>query len=507
MKNKIYLAMLFAIVLFVNYSCDIQRDPVADFSDLTIPKDTTNKENEFTTREQMVALHNGLYSTIRGSQENWYLDYLVYTETHADNAYRGTSGSELSTLEAHSQDGINKNIARDWNAFLNYVVTANRIILNIDDVPDPTLTQKERREWKAEALIFRAWIWFDMVRLWGDIPLVTEKTPDVTADNIEDVYLKLFPPRDPINKVYEKIITDLEIAATDAPEVNPQNKFLLSKAVANALLAKVYAEKPVRDYNKVIEYCNQVELAGFSLVENYDDLFSFDQNTRDMKLRNSSESVFEITFPPGSTNWVWMMFGLNEADPNSVYDWAKWITPSRDLIDAFQKENDVIRMNASIKWGNPPWSIHYPSSHYPFMYKMRSNLNSIIKIRLADILLLKAEAYANLGDNPGNLAEAAKLVNQVRTRAKLNNLPASVTSSKEEMKNAVLNERRLELAFEGHRWFDLVRTDKAISVINTLNQRDEGRIQMLPLTEETILLPIPQEAIDKNPSLTQNKGY
>jgi hypothetical protein len=226
-----------------------------------------------------------------------------------------------------------------------------------------------------------------------------------------------------------------------------------------------------------------------------------------MKLRNSSESVFEITFPPGSTNWVWMMFGLNEADPNSVYDWAKWITPSRDLIDAFQKENDVIRMNASIKWGNPPWSIHYPSSHYPFMYKMRSNLNSIIKIRLADILLLKAEAYANLGDNPGNLAEAAKLVNQVRTRAKLNNLPASVTSSKEEMKNAVLNERRLELAFEGHRWFDLVRTDKAISVINTLNQRDEGRIQMLPLTEETILLPIPQEAIDKNPSLTQNKGY
>lgn len=346
-----------------------------------------------------------------------------------------------------------------------------------------------------------------MVRLWGDIPLVTEKTPDVTADNIEEVYLKLFPPRDPLDKVYKKIIDDLEIAATDAPEVSPQNKFLLSKAVANALLAKVYAEKPVRDYKKVVEYCKKVQDAGFSLVENYDDLFNFDKNTKDAKLRNSSESIFEITFPAGSTNWVWMMFGLNEADPNSVYDWAKWITPSRDLIAAFQKENDIIRMNASIKWGNPPWSIHYPSSHYPFMYKMRSNLNSIIKIRLADILLLKAEAYANLGDNPENLAEAAKLVNQVRTRAKLNNLPASVTSSKEEMKNAVLNERRLELAFEGHRWFDLVRADKAISVLNTLNQRDEGRIQMLPLTEETILLPIPQEAIDKNPSLTQNKGY
>ncbi|NMB49746.1 MAG: RagB/SusD family nutrient uptake outer membrane protein [Bacteroidales bacterium] len=503
MSNKSYLTIFFLVVLFINYSCDIQRDPIADFSELTIPKDTTNNENEITTREQMVALRNGLYGTIRDSQENWYLDYLVYTETHADNAYRGTSGSELSTLEAHSQDGINKNIARDWNAFLNYVVTANRIILNIDDVPDPKLTEIERREWKAEALIFRAWIWFDMVRLWGDIPLVTEKTPDVTAENIEEVYSKLFPSRDPVAKVYEKIITDLEIAVEDAPEVNSQNKFLLSKAVANALLAKVYAEKPVRDYNKVIHYCNEVRKAGFSLVQNYDDLFSFDKDKKDATLRNSSESIFEITFPAGSTNWVWMMFGLNEADPNSVYDWAKWITPSRDLIAAFQKENDVIRMNASIKWGNPPWSIHYPSNHYPFMYKMRSNLNSIIKIRLADILLLEAEAYVDLEQ----LGEAKKLVDQVRSRAKLNNLPASVASSKEEMKNVVLKERRLELAFEGHRWFDLVRTDEAIPVMNTLNQRDEGRIQMLPLTEETILLPIPQEAIDKNPSLTQNKGY
>ena len=117
MSNKSYLTIFFLVVLFINYSCDIQRDPIADFSELTIPKDTTNNENEITTREQMVALRNGLYGTIRDSQENWYLDYLVYTETHADNAYRGTSGSELSTLEAHSQDGINKNIARDWNAF------------------------------------------------------------------------------------------------------------------------------------------------------------------------------------------------------------------------------------------------------------------------------------------------------------------------------------------------------------------------------------------------------
>jgi hypothetical protein len=127
----------------------------------------------------------------------------------------------------------------------------------------------------------------------------------------------------------------------------------------------------------------------------------------------------------------------------------------------------------------------------------------VIKIRLADILLLKAEAYANLE----KLGDAKDLVDQVRSRAKLGNLPASATASKESMKAAVLNERRLELAFEGQRWFDLVRTDQAIPVLNTLNSRDPGRIPMLPLTEQTILLPIPQEAIDKNPSLTQNEGY
>jgi hypothetical protein len=65
----------------------------------------------------------------------------------------------------------------------------------------------------------------------------------------------------------------------------------------------------------------------------------------------------------------------------------------------------------------------------------------------------------------------------------------------------------LELAFVGQRWFDLVRNDQAIPVLNTLNSRDSGRMPMLPVTEQTILLPIPQEAIDKNPSLTQNEGY
>jgi len=137
------------------------------------------------------------------------------------------------------------------------------------------------------------------------------------------------------------------------------------------------------------------------------------------------------------------------------------------------------------------------------MHKFPSKYNSIIKIRLADILLLKAEAYVNLG----NLSEAANLVNSVRGRVNLPDLSSSVTSSATSMAEAVLNERRLELAFEGHRWFDLVRTGKAFDVLNTLNSRDPGRLPMDPVTEFTILLPLPQSQIDINPNMVQNPGY
>ncbi len=498
-KNHIFLTIVLMALLS---SCSLKKDPIG-FSEITVPRDTTDNTLEFATREQMNAQRNALYSTIRDAQEAWYLDYLVFSEVHADNAYRGTSGNELSSLEAQSQDGINKNIARDWNAMLNYVSNANRIILNIDFVPDPSLTQAERKQWKAEALIFRAWIWFDMVRLWGDIPLVLQKTPDVTSDNIEEVYPLLFPSRDSVQKVYSQVVKDLQQAAQDAPDVTPGDKFLLSKGVANALLAKVYAEKPVRDYAKVIDYCQKVQDAGFALESNYGDLFDFNTNTKDAKLRNSSESIFEVTYMSGSGSWVTWMFGIDLANANSRYDWAKWITPSRDLIAAFESEGDNIRKNASIVWGKPDWSNHYPSNNYPFMYKTRSAYNSIIKLRLADILLLKAEALVQ----QNRLDEAKNIVNQVRSRVQLSSLPASVTGSKTAMEDAVLKERRLELAFEGQRWFDLVRNGKAISVLNTLNQRDVGRIKMLPLTEETILLPIPQSAIDMNAELKQNPGY
>ncbi|HNM27533.1 MAG TPA: RagB/SusD family nutrient uptake outer membrane protein, partial [Saprospiraceae bacterium] len=122
-----------------------------------------------------------------------------------------------------------------------------------------------------------------------------------------------------------------------------------------------------------------------------------------------------------------------------------------------------------------------------------------IFLRLADILLLKAEALNELGD----LAGAAALVNQIRSRV---NLPNTTAANQADMRRAIEKERRLELAFEGHRWYDLKRTGRAITVINAAVGAN-GENLGYSLNENRLLWPIPQAELDKNTKLTQNPGY
>ena len=187
-------------------------------------------------------------------------------------------------------------------------------------------------------------------------------------------------------------------------------------------------------------------------------------------------------------------------------DWKKFDIPSNDLAKAFDDENDAIRKASSITFLNVSgkWSdTHWPQTQYPFINKYRiytsPSPQNYIFIRLADILLLKAEALNETCD----LAGAAALVNQIRTRVKLANTTAS---TKDAMKLAIEKERRLELAFEGIRWFDLKRTGRAIDVMSNTIGADGQKIGY-SLTTEKLLWPIPQAELDKNTKLVQNPGY
>ncbi|HEY6914598.1 MAG TPA: RagB/SusD family nutrient uptake outer membrane protein [Paludibacter sp.] len=510
MKSKYIYKILIIGSLFVSlYSCSLDTEPLSSLSELTVGQTNTSDtvKYKYSTKAEIETQYKALYKLLKDRQEHWYLDMLLVAETHSDNAYAGTTGSEVIPMENNSVDAGNSCLARDWDRYLADVAQANTVINNIDSVPDQALTAQERKQWKAEAMIFRAMVWFDMVRLWGNVPIVTKEGVDITAENIEEVYPLYYPKQTNAQEAYGQIAKDLADAITDAPAKNASDKTILSKSVARALLAKVYAEKTIRDYSKVLLYCNQVIADGFSLVNNYADLFSLNTAGTDAKIRSSSESILEVNYFTGGGNWVTWRFGRDLLDYDYYFTWAKWLTPSRDLIADFQAENDNVRLNQSVVYYETTWSNYYPAANYPFMYKCRSNVSSIIKLRYADILLLKAEALANLG-GASNLAEAAAIVNQIRTRVGLANLPATASASSESMLTAVLHERRLELAFEGQRWFDLVRYGKLQEVMNDLNKRDSGRLpQRRVFTGTSELLPVPQAALDINTNLVQNPGY
>ena len=500
MKKIIYMAA--AACLLALPSCDLDLYPVTSFNEGNV---TVNEETEtqYTKREDMLGLRDAIYSNyVKNIQEAGYQDWLVYSECRADNAYCGSpSTGEIVAIESNNVDGENKNVARDWTYFLNQVSNANQIICNIDRIleEDPDMTQTEHDQWKAEALCWRAYNLYCMSQLWGDIPVVTTIPPAITAENIDEVYDQYFPSRTPIAEVYDQMIDDLTYACRYAPDPDPANKTVFSKGFAYGLLARVYAEKPRQDWTKVAECCAAVEaFTAYSLCEHYGDMWAYDDTDA---ARNTSESIFEVPWTRESGNWVWMMFHRNAYNPSDSYTWVKWITPSRDLIAAYEAEGDTERMNTSIIWDECGWSNYYPSDNYAFMHKCPTNATSTILMRLGEIYLLHAEALAMTNDFSG----ATGYVNKIRTRAGVS--PISVPASQDDMIDAVLHERRLELAFEGFRFFDLVRHDKAKEVHDAMPQKDEYWQTRYPLTAETILMPVPTTQMDNNPNLVQNPGY
>ena len=495
------------LLLACTTSCDLDYNPIDSYSDITEGvQDNTGSDVIFKDKASVESHLQGMYKLLRDRQEHWYLDKLLIGDAHADNAYGGTTGAEVIPFENNSIDGANSVLKRDWDRFMEDIAVSNRLIVGVDQISD--LSDQEREYYKAQGKIFRAMIMFEMVRIWGAFPVITSVPGDITSDNIEDMYPVYFPSQNTEEEAYQQIEKDL-IEALNSPAVlnnNPSNKTLLTKSVAHALLAKVYAEKPLRNYNQVIAHVDALQAEGFGLVEDFNDLWGTNADNTDCKMRNTKESILEAQFMPGSGNWCTWMFGRDLANWDSNFTWAKWITPSRDLISLYQAEGDTERFNESVVYYSCNWSNYYPSDHYPFMYKCRSAYNSIIYLRYADILLLKAEALL-MQQNP-DLSGAADIVDVIRQRAGLSKLPADIRSNKEALLEAYLKERRMELAFEGQRWYDLRRLDKIEEVMNAVYAKDSGRkTQVNVFSHHSYLLPIPQGAIDQNENLVQNPGY
>jgi len=433
----------------------------------------------------------GVYTSERGYADGLQfnvLDRITNGDVRADNCYAGGDNPDNITIDLFKSNAANGNISRDWGNAYDMIAQANITIAQVGACTDPALTAARKNQILGEARFMRAFTFFDLVRLWGKVPLVLQP---INQSSSETLIKSVLVPPSSVDSVYDAILSDLWFAKNTVGDVGADpSKFIVSKGTVNALLAKIYATKSPANWDSVAFYCDQV-IPHYTLVTNFNYLW-------DNNHKNNSEAIWELNYNGYSDigNWIPSQF--------MGASWKKFETPTNDLVKVWTAEGDPVRYNASITfvtygWSDPYWN---NPANYPIVSKFNdpdNGFNDFYLIRLADILLLRAEAYNAKGD----LSNAAAMVNQVRSRVSLAATPAA---NQADMALAIEKERRLELAFEGHRWFDLLRTGRAVAVMNA--QKDgAGNNLNYNVQAYQLVYPIPQTQLDLNALLVQNKGY
>jgi hypothetical protein len=444
---------------------------------------------------------NGLYRSLKSDGVEFNIfDRLTNGDVVSDNAYAGGDNSSNITEDLFTFNSLNENINRDWKGYYAFIARANIAIDQVQKCVDPALTAARKNQILGESKFMRAFSYFELVKMFGKVPIML--TPPLTT-NAEDLLKSVLVGQSSTDSVYDAILKDLWASKDVVREIGASaSRYFISKGAANAMLAKVYATKPTPNWDSVKYYCNLV-IPNYTLVPNFTYLWD---NAHD----NNSEAIWVINYDGYNTgdqvgNWAPSIFVGGNVGNYEGGGWKKFMTPSNDLVNAYIAEGDNIRLNATItflditgQWQDPYWG----TAHYPFVTKFNdpsSGTNDFYMIRLADILLLKAEALVALNDIPG----AMDLVKQVRARVNLGPKTAADATTANQV---IATERRLELAFEGHRWYDLLRTGKAIEVMNA-QKNGQGNNLNYNVQPYRLLFPIPQVQIDLNPLLKQNPNY
>jgi hypothetical protein len=431
--------------------------------------------------EKLIA---GCYTAMVNDNEEYFvLDRVTNGDVVADNCYAGGDNPDNFQLDLFTTSSINGNVRRDWADLYTVIGKVNETIQQVGSSTDPALTATRKNQILGEARFLRAFCYFDLVRLWGAVPLMLAPA---NTSSTQTVFNSVTVPRASVDSVYLSIIDDLNFALQHVRDNGAvSDKQTVTKGVVNAVLAQVYATQTPADWNKVIQYCDAV-IPNYALLSNYADLW-------DNNHENNSESIWEFNYAGWSNgygNWA-------------VDQYRSWnfSNPTNDLVNTFIAEGDSVRYHASVAYKNVTGSSypHWPSNHLAMINKMLDDKSNAYILRLPAILLLKAEALTANGDLTG----AAALVNQVRARV---GLAPKTASSAAAMNLIIEKERRLELCFEGYRWFDLLRTGRAMAVMQA--QTDEnGQNLNYNIKPYRLLFPIPQTEMDRNPLLKQNPGY
>lgn len=475
MKCKYIAATVLALVFFT--SCD-------DFLTHEL-KDGYNDDTFYKTEEDALRTINGAYNAISfNKSENrvW-----VFGDVASDDSQKGGGdgdGSEIKLIDEFNVNSTNGVLVEYWQHTYEGVLRANDVIYY---VPKIDMNGDLKKRIIAEAKFIRAYSFFKLTNVWGSIPLRLEP-----INKPQNLHVALSS----VDKVYEQIEKDLSEAIPDLlATYTGKDAGRVTKGAAYGLLAKVFLYQNKWD-DCLTQIKNLDDLHIYKLEDNYENLFK-------LGAENNAEVVFAVRHlsnqSPGLGNILNVWFAPSEE--NGYY----FNAPSKSYVDSFDEltteGKDDPRLDASIGRDGKPWMNNntFSSSWSPTGYLVKKHLQPFteveqgrrsdgglpyIYLRYADILLMKAEAL----NQTNKTEDAVKEINNVRGRVKLTDLPLTISQS--DMHIAIMKERRHELGFEFHRFFDLMRWGQVVAT--------QALGDKFKWAEPRYYYPIPQTEIDAN---------
>ncbi len=489
MKKQIILSMIF-VLTFIFSSCDdfLTEELKGEYSTKTL----------YTTQESALMALTGVYNGTNFTSSNNLI--WVFGDVASDDAVKGGNPgdqADIGLIDAFNISSDNGVLLNYWTFCYELVARTNNVIAYVPGINmDPGL----RNRIVAEAKFFRALVYFNLTNIWGKVPLKLE--PQTTPD-------KVYVPFSEVSAIYSQIEKDLTDAAGILPAYysGSSDQGRVTKGAAYGLLAKaqLYQKKWSDCLNTITNIESLKAQDGSALYEltaNYEDLF-----------KSGAETNKEVMFTVNHLSEQVPVIGnsLNQWFAPSVENGYYFNAPTQNYVDAFDEKTttgvDDPRLDASIGRDGKPWlngdvfssswstatgylvkKHDQPLSEVPKGTKGDGNL-SYIYLRYADILLMKAEALNEDGKTDA-INNAAAAINEVRFRAGLGPVNATTTTS---MRSAIQKERRRELGFEFHRFFDLMRWGKDVATAALGPD--------FKWTEPRYYFPVPQAELDANIAL------
>jgi starch-binding outer membrane protein, SusD/RagB family len=471
--KKIYISMFAVSALFFAGCAN-------DYLDVNQTESISTKDIElFNNDEGAATFVTAIYSKFL----NWDMSsfgWIGLASITSDDADKGSStgdtGTDKDVLDALTYNSSNPSAESNFNANYDGINRCNQAldILPKLDKADANL----RARLMGEAKFLRAFMYFTLVKCYGGVPIVDH----VFTQPVSDEDQKMLLTRKTAAEVYAFIEKDLDDAIAALPnksEYAADEKARASKGAAYALLAKVNLYQ--KNWQKVVDNCNLV--TGYSLSPDYAKMFRLEGE-------NDGESIFEINgvgkVPSKGIEGYSNVQGARGA---GGWGWG-FNVPSQSLLNAYEvgdvrKDATIIFRGTTLYDGrevpttveNPMYNFKAYSSQYTDAWETDANIKYL---RYAEVLLMKAEALNELGLT----AQAIPLLNQIRNRAELGDTPAV---SQADVRTAIWKERRVELAFEFDRFFDLVRTGQAKAAFEIDGKVfTEGKNELFPIPDSFI---------------------